>query len=167
MFISEDLYLLPHEVLASDIPILTTAIVEVISEPEPEEEETMQQEVVEMKESGIKISVAYKPVMFITDKPLTGLAEETFKNLVNKGLSLSEDDFSILTEDKVTFANPEEINSKKIILFGTTFTGIQQKYKVHTSENQLILIADSMDKIAQNVELKRLLWAQLQMIFPK
>jgi hypothetical protein len=114
-----------------------------------------------------KSIVSYKAVLFVFDKELDALSEETFKNLVTKGLLLQEGSYSTITQEQVDFSSPNEIASVKVILFGVPFTGYQTKYKMTSNGKQLVLFADSMERIAANVDLKRQLWAQLQLMFSK
>ncbi len=158
LFLTEDVYLIKNDILGT--------IVHSAEEPEQELEEQIEQKVPEpivQKKEPIK----YKSILFVFDTELTGLSKETFNNLVSKGLALSENDYSAITQEQVSFSKPEEVNSKKVILFDVSFSGYQNKYKLFHSNNQLVLLADSMEKIAANTDLKRQLWAQLQLMFPK
>ncbi len=164
MFIKEDLYLLPNDVhRPGEKPFIETVSLEEhegLSIEEPEEISVAGP----VKEIP-KIHV-FNNVLFITDKPLSGLASETFNKLVFNALKLKETDFTVLNQDDITFSKAEEINSRKIILFGTSFSGFQQKYKPHKEAEKLILLADSMDRIAHNNDLKKELWLNLQLMFP-
>ena len=164
MFINEDVYLLPNEVLNKVInsEVDNLELSETEDESLLEVEELISAEVI----TEIPKVTNYRSVLFITDKPLAGLSEETFNKLVFNALKLKEEDFTVLNQDDITFSKAEEVNSKKMILFGTSFTGFQQKYKLHTEGEKLILLADSMDRIAGNKELKTELWLNLQMMFP-
>ena len=160
LFLTEDLYLVPGEDLNPTLNALKAE--STLEETEEEKAEPFFEE-----QSHSKEKIVFNPVLFITDKPFTGISLETFKNLVNKGLNLSENDFTLINQEEVFFTKPSDVNSTKLILFGTSFTGFSQKYKVHSLQNQLILLADAMERIAENIELKKQLWVQLQLMFPK
>ena len=164
MFINEDVYILPKEVLNTVIK----SEVDSLELSETEEESLSEFDEPTSSETIIEIPKIpnYNPVLFIIDKPLSGLSEETFNKLVFNALKLKEEDFTVLNQDDITFSKAEQVNSKKIILFGASFTGFQQKYKLHSEGEKLILLADSMDRIAGNKELKTELWLNLQMMFP-
>jgi len=155
LFISENVYLIKEE----------ETYVDPIKLDEAEEEE-----LIEIKEPAVhakKATPSYKSILFLTDEPLKDSAAETFINIAGKALGLSEGDYTLLSQEQIAFGGLEEVNSQKIVSFGISFSGYATKYKNHSLENQLFLYADSLDKIAQNVELKRQLWAQLQLMFPK
>ena len=161
MFINEEVYLLPNEQL---VPVDDYA-------NSIEGEEIQEEEINELATGVLPIiqspkAINYNPVLFIVDKPLVSVSLETFNKLVYNALKLTDEDFTILNQDDITFSKAEEVSSKKIILFGTSFTGFQQKYKLHTEEDKLVLLADSMDRIAGNKELKTELWRNLQIMFP-
>ena len=162
LFLTDDVYLINNDIVISQ---QQTEVGEFESENELEET------IVEVPTVSIASSkpepIHYNPVLFVFDVQLAGVPEEAFRNLVSKGLGLDEKVYSVITQEHVTFAKPEEVNSKKVILFGVPFSNYQTKYKLISNEKQLILVADSMDKIAENVDLKRQLWAQLQLMFPK
>lgn len=157
LFLTDKVYLVKEELGAKAGKSETLAL----ENAEYEEEKPVEKP--EIK----KPIVSYKPVLFVFDKELDVLAEETFRNLVSKGLLLQEDAYSVITQEQVDFSSPNEIASVKVILFGVPFTGYQTKYKMTSNGKQLVLFADSMERIAANVDLKRQLWAQLQMMFPK
>ena len=165
MFINEDLYLLPNDVLIKSVenPVVEIEPVDDLEEISGEETEEflIAEPIVEIPKFQ-----TFNNVLFITDKPLAGLSLETFNKLVFNALKLKETDFTILNQDDVTFSTASEISSKKIILFGTSFSGFQQKYKLHTESEKLILLADSMDRISGNKDLKTELWVILQLMFP-
>jgi len=155
LFISENVYLIKEEETYSN-PIKLD-----------EEEEEEQIEIKEPAVPAKKPTPIYRSILFLTDEPLKNSAAETFTNIAVKALGLSEDDYTLLSQDQIAFDRLEEHNSQKIISFGIPFSGYATKYKNHSLENKLFLYADPLDKIAQNVELKRQLWAQLQLMFPK
>lgn len=160
LFLSDDIYLIKDET----IPLLakTAKTEEVEADLETELEALIETSLPVAKEP-----IKYNPVLFICEKELAGLALETFKNLVTKALFLDEKQYSLITQDQVAFSSPEEVNSIKIIMLGVEFSGFQTKYKVIKTEKQLVLVADSMELIAENKDLKMQLWAQLQLMFPK
>ncbi|MBC7387724.1 MAG: hypothetical protein H7329_00795 [Opitutaceae bacterium] len=164
MFINEELYLLANDVLKP----IEEATSEIEQAEESEEFLIEEQEEVKILEPVKEIpkSQTFNNVLFITDKPLAGIALETFNKLVFNALKLKDTDFTVLNQDDITFSKADEINSKKIILFGTSFSGFQQKYKLQTVSEKLILLADSMDRIAGNKDLKTELWLNLQLMFP-
>lgn len=154
LFISEEVYLVKNE----------PRIAESISE-EPEEE--LIEEVIEPVLTTKIHKPNFKSILFLTEEPLKGIAAETFTNITNKALGLAEENYTLLTQDQISFDKLEELNSQKIVSFGIPFSGHSTKYKINSLENKLFLYADSLDKIAQEVDLKRQLWAQLQLMFPK
>jgi len=155
LFISENVYLIKeHETYADPI----------------KRDEIDDEEQIEIKEPTVpkkKATPSYKPILFLTDEPPKDSAAETFTNIAVKALGLSENDYTLLSQDQVIFDGLDELNSQKIVSFGIPFSGYATKYKNQSLENKLFLYADPLDKIAQNVELKRQLWAQLQLMFPK
>lgn len=155
LFISEEVYLVKNEPLP---PIAEHA-------PEEPEEELIE----EIKEPVLPKAdrPSYKSILFLTEEPLRGLASETFTNITNKALGLTERDYTLLTQDQISFDKVDEPNSQKIVSFGIPFSGYSTKYKINSLENKLYLYADPLDKIAQEVDLKRQLWTQLQLMFPK
>lgn len=153
LFIPEEVYLVKKE----------PQIVEPVAE-EPEEE--LMEEVKEPLPSKIQ-KPNFKSILFLTEEPLMGTAAEIFTNITNKALGLTEENYTVLTQDQISFDKVEELNSQKIVSFGIPFSGHSAKYKINSLENKLFLYADSLDKIAQEVDLKRQLWAQLQLMFPK
>lgn len=158
LFLTDDVYLIKNDIPSSII------VEEQDTAPDLETElEVLIETSVPQKKEPVK----YNPVLFVCDKELAGVSLETFRNLVTKGLMLDEKSYSVLNQDQVSFAGPEEVNSVKIIFFGVQFSGFQTKYKLLKTDKQLVLVADSMDQIAVNVELKKQLWAQLQLMFPK
>ena len=157
MFINEEVYLLKNE----DVSPVT-----IQEETEDLVEDFVDETEVEEPIVAPVIAPVYNPVLFIVDKPLSGLAEETFNKLVFNALKLTESDFSIQNLENISVAGPEEVNSKKIVLFGTSFSGFSQKYKVHPQGEKIILLADSMERIAADQNLKKELWANLQLMFP-
>jgi len=155
LFISENVYLIKEE--------------EAYSHPIKLDEKEVE-DPIEIKETTIsqkKPKPTYKSILFLTDAPLKDSAAETFNNIAGKALGLSENDYTLLSQDQVDFDGLDEPNSQKIISFGIPFSGHVTKYKNHSLENKLFLYADSLEKIAQDVELKRQLWVQLQLMFPK
>jgi hypothetical protein len=165
LFLTEDIYLIKEDTVPVVAPIPATPLVEE-TEPEAELEEVIAETpapVVPPKATPIH----YNPVLFVFDKELTGVPEETFKKLVNNGLVLDEKSYSVITQEQVDFTKPEEVNSTKIVLFDVPFSGYHTKYKVASNDKQLILFVDSMERIAENQDLKRQLWTQLQLMFPK
>jgi hypothetical protein len=160
LFLTDDIYLIKGDL----IPSLSKA-------EKPEEEEAdLETELEALIETSLPVAkepIKYNPVLFICEKELAGLALETFKNLVSKALVLDERQYSVITQDQVTFSSPVEVNSFKIVMFGVDFSGFQTKYKVIKTEKQLVLVADSMELIAENKDLKMQLWTQLQLMFPK
>lgn len=162
LFIPETMYLVKGEM---GFVSVASAIVkkEEVEETEVEEEVAVEKEVI----ATITKKANYNPVLFILDTPLKGASEEMFSNLVGKALSLSEKDYSTLLQDDVLFEKLEEINSNKIISFGVAFSGLTEMYKMKSEKGKLTLYIDSLDKIVREVDLKRQLWAQLQLMFPK
>ena len=161
LFLTDDIYLIKDDV----IPLISK--MDDKSEEVDADLETELEALIETSLPVAKEPIRYNPVLFICEKELGGLALETFKNLVTKGLLLDEKQYSVISQDQVIFAKPEEVNSIKIVMLGVQFSGFQTKYKVVKTEKQLILVADSMELIAENIELKKQLWAQLQLMFPK
>ena len=167
LFLPDEVYLAKKDpVLPFVAPNKSIPKAIVVEEEEESEEEEVVEQATPTKEVAPQYPLQYPSVLFVVDKPLTGLADETFKNLVNKGLALGEKDFEVIPQEKVNFTKPAEVTSKKIVLFGVPFSGFQTKYKINSSEKQLVLLADPMDKIAETVDLKRQLWAARQLMFP-
>ena len=160
------LFLTDHIYLIKDDVVSLIAKTDKLEELEPDLE-TELEALIETSLPVAKEPIKYNPVLFICEKELAGLALETFKNLVTKGLLLDEKQYSVINQEQVSFAKPEEVNSIKIVMLGVHFSGFQTKYKVQKTEKQLVLVVDSMELIAENIELKKQLWAQLQLMFPK
>lgn len=160
LFLTDDIYLIKDDI----IPLISKT--DILEEVEADLE-TELEALIETSLPVAKEPIKYNPVLFICEKELAGLALETFKNLVTKALFLDEKQYSFITQDQVAFSSPEEVNSVKIIMLGVEFSGFQAKYKVLKTEKQLVLVADSMELIAENKDLKMQLWAQLQLMFPK
>lgn len=153
LFIPEEVYLIKNEPL----------IIESSSEgPDEDLIEEVKAPILKKVEKP-----SYKSILFLTEEPLKGSASETFTNITSKALGLTEENYTLLTQDQITFDKVEELNSQKIVSFGIPFSGYSTKYKINSFESKLYLYADSLDKIAQEVDLKRQLWAQLQLMFPK
>lgn len=163
LFLTADVYLAKEEPLPKTIAVPVANQQEALEEEEEKEEELE----VEVPVAARPTAIDFHPILFVLDKPLQGLAEEMFKNLINKALNLSEKDYSVLTQEEVAFTTLDVPSSKKIVLFGVPFSGYQQKYKNTSKDGKLVLLADSLEKIAETVELKRQLWAELQLMFPK
>ena len=153
LFLTEKVYLVKEELKANALNCESLTV--------------LSTEFKEEKPLEIKPIVSYKPIVFVFDKKLNSLSDETFRNLVSKGLLLQEGSYSVIIKEDLDFLNLEEIVSTKVILFGVSFSGFQNKYQVTSKGKQLVLFADSMERIASNVDLKRQLWAQLQLMFPK
>lgn len=160
LFLTDDLYLIKGEAT----PLIPKMDKQEVDEPDLE---TELEALIETSLPVAKEPVKYNPVLFICEKELEGLALETFKNMVTKALFLDEKHYSFITQDQVAFSSPDEVNSIKIVMLGVDFSGFQTKYKILKTENQLVLVADSMELIATNKDLKMLLWTQLQLMFPK
>jgi hypothetical protein len=160
LFLTDDIYLIKDD----------TAVVIPKTELQEEDRTDLETELEALIETSLPVakeSIRYNPVLFICENELTGLALETFKNLVTKALVLDEKQYSLITQDQVTFSNPTEVNSQKIVMLGVQFSGFQTKYIVIKNEKQLVLVADTMELIAENKDLKMQLWVQLQLMFPK
>jgi len=158
LFITENIYLVKEEAMeAKAIKI----------------EETEEEDQIDIKEPEVPLTKvtkaipSYKSILFLTDEALKDSAAETFTNIAEKALGLSEEEYTLLSQDQITFEGLEEVKSQKIISFGIPFSGYATKYKNHSTPNKLFLYADPLEKIAQNVDLKRQLWTQLQLMFPK
>ena len=160
LFLIDDIYLIKDDNILQNLK----------KEVQEEIDTDLETELEALIESSLPISkepIKYNSVLFICEKELGGLALETFKNLVSKALVLDEKQYSVITQDQVVFSSPEEVNSIKIVMLGVDFSGFQTKYKVLKTERQLVLVADSMELISENKDLKMQLWTQLQLMFPK
>ncbi len=156
LFLTEQVYVLQEE---------TPSLLEEVALSEEKDELEVPEE--EKAIPPVPSAPHFRPILFISDELPKGIAEETFGNIVTKALGLNEQDYTFLTQESISFDKLENIASIKIVSFGIAFTGFQTKYKLNSASGKLVLYADSLENIAQNVELKRLLWTQLQMMFPK
>jgi DNA polymerase III psi subunit len=103
-------------------------------------------------------------------------ASEDEMNLLDnilKSIKLSRDEIALLQNDS-NFVDRiyglEEINSNMVISFGVTsvksrLLDIQTKYAPTTVQEKTVIMADSLQLINEEKDLKRMLWNCLQEVF--
>ncbi|MBX7205197.1 MAG: hypothetical protein K1X81_07215 [Bacteroidia bacterium] len=128
-------------------------------------------------EPVISSPLLHKGIVFIyrSDEELDQSEQQLFSDMVTKGLKLALDEVLLLRiplADVISFDKlKEKYLTVKIILFGMPvedlgLTQLIPKYKVTQVDEQCkLLAADSLEKIARDLNIKKQFWASLQEMF--
>ncbi|MCC6684369.1 MAG: hypothetical protein IT247_04800 [Bacteroidia bacterium] len=128
-------------------------------------------------EPGISSPDSHKGIVFIYrgDEELDQSEQQLFSDMITKGLKLPLNEVMLLRiplADAVTFEKlKEKYQAFKMILFGMSaddlgLTQLIPKYKVTQVDGLCkLLAADSLEKIARDLNIKKQFWASLQEMF--
>lgn len=109
------------------------------------------------------------------DHPFISASNEKFlQEMLKNGINYSLEDIALINTSKTS---TKDFNSlctyfgcNQIIIWGAdpAKIGISEQaelYKPFTKNGKVIIFADKLDKISQDINLKRQLWASLQQVF--